>query len=313
MINLITGGTGFLGVNLAKELINRGEKVVLFDVAVNSELIAPIEDKVTVVKGDLACWAEVLDVVKKYQVGTIYHCGALLSHSAEDAPLKAYEVNTLGTWYVLEAARLFEVKRVIFTSTVASFGAYITDHVSNTAPQYPRTLYGVSKVSSERLGEYYKIKYDVDFRGVRFPSVIGPGRGPGGASAYSSLVFEKSVLGEPYEIYVEPHCCIPLLYIKDAVKAMIGLNEADEQNLNYRMYNIEGFSPEAGEIAEEIKKKLPEANIDFAPDPEMVKIVDSWPNRLDDTEAQKDWNWKSDYDLEKTIADFTLELKGISI
>ncbi|UMZ74123.1 NAD-dependent epimerase/dehydratase family protein [Natranaerofaba carboxydovora] len=310
MTSLITGGSGFLGSSIARELISQGENVVLFNRSGKQGMIPDsIVDKVVFEQGDLACWAEVLDVVSKHKVDTIYHCGALLSGSAEESPLKAYEVNTLGTWYILEAARLFDVKKVLFVSSIASFGSYIEDPVPNTAPQYPSTLYGVSKVSSERLGEYYKTKFDVNFRGVRFPSVIGPKRGEGGASAYSSLVFEKAVLGEPYSIYVEPNSKIPLLYIKDAVKALIELGNADENSLNYRMYNIRGFSPTAKQIVEEIKEILPDAEISFDPNQDMINIVDGWPDCLDDSEAQNDWGWKNDYNIKDTLLDFKNELE----
>ena len=305
---LITGGTGFLGSYLARELVNRGDEVVLFDVTFNEGLIGPVKDKVEFIKGDLSCWPEVLDAIKRSEADIIYHIGALLSGSAEEFPLKAYEINTLGTWYVLEAARLFNVEKVLFTSTVASFGDHISDPVSNTASQYPKTLYGVSKVSSERLGEYYKGKFGVDFRGIRFPSVIGPGRGSGGVSAYSSLVFEKPVLGEPYEVYVKPESCIPILYVKDAVKALIQLGEADENKLKYRMYNVNGFSPKAKEIVDVIKKEIPGADIKFQPVEEMVDIVNSWPDALDEGEAVNDWDWQSDYDIRKTVMDFKEEL-----
>ncbi len=311
MTTLITGGTGFLGSSLAQELVKEGESVVLFNRSANRDSVPPsIVDKVLFARGDLSCWPEVLDVVNKHNINTIFHCGALLSESAEKFPFKAYEINTLGTWHILEAARLFDVEKILFASSIAAFGAHITDPVSNTAPQYPSTIYGVSKVSSERLGEYYNTKFNIDFRGVRFPSVIGPGRGPGGASAYSSLIFEKPVLGEPYTVYVEAHSCIPLLYIKDAVKALIKLKKADNNDLNYRMYNIAGFSPTVDEIQKEIKKTIPEAMISIHPDEEMVRIVNSWPDALDDSEAQKDWGWKNDFDIHNTILDFNSELLG---
>lgn len=304
MTVLITGGTGFLGANLAKELVALGNRVVLFDVCVHQKNIALIEQNVKVVQGDLACFSEVLDVVKKNKVKKIYHCGALLSHSAEDAPLKAYEVNMLGTWYVLEAARLFDVEKVLFTSTVATFGPQAPDPTPNIAPQLPTTLYGVCKVASERLGEYYQLKYGLDFRGVRFPSIIGPGRGPGGVSAYSSLMIEKPLLGLMYTVCVEPRCRIPLLYIKDAVNALMALEKAEGQRLNHRMYNVNGFSPSAEEIAAEVEKLQPDPHLRFEADPEMVRVVDSWPNVLEDREAKEDWGWQAQYDLEKTVKDF---------
>jgi threonine 3-dehydrogenase len=310
MAILITGGSGFVGANLAKELVSQGEEVVLFDIRYNQSLVAPLEGKVKMVEGDLSSKVSVTNAVEQYGIKKVFHCGALLSHSAEEDILTAYEVNLLGTWYVLEAARLFGVEQVIFTSTVASFGKYIDDGpVSNSAPQYPSTLYGVSKVSSERLGEYYKTKFGVDFRGLRFPSVIGAGRGPGGASAYSSLMIDKAARNESYPVNVAEHCRIPLLYIKDAVKGLIALSQADEKKLNYRMYNLAAYSPSAREVATEIEQAIPGYTVTFDADPALTKIIDSWPAVLDDSEATKDWQWSPDYDLKKTVLDIIVEAR----
>jgi len=304
-----------LGSYLAKELVSMGEKVVLLDLFLDSPgphllpYAREVEDQVVKVGGDLSCWPEVLDAVKSHGIERIIHCGAFLSHKAETYPSKAFEVNMLGTWYILEIARILGVKQVMFTSTIATFGDHLTDPVDNTAPQYPHTIYGVTKVSSERLGEYYKIRFGLDFRGVRLPSVIGPGRGPGGVSAYSTLIVEKPALGEPYEVFVEPRCRIPLLYIKDAVSSLLQLSEAREESLNYRMYNVAGFSPTAGEMAETVMKIIPEAEIIFTPQQGMVRIADSWPDVIDDTAARTDWNWETGYDLDKAVKDFIAEVQ----
>jgi len=313
MTTLITGGCGFLGNYLAKELVNRQEKVIAFDLVKNflPYLENEVKEKIEYVNGDLRSWQDIFDTVVKYRVEKIFHTGAFLSHKAEEYPLKAFEINLLGTWYVLEAARILNLKQVIFVSTVASFGDYIGEPVNNTDPQYPHTMYGVTKVSSERLGEYYKRKYNVDFRGVRLPSVIGPGRGPGGASAYSSLIIEDPAKGEAYDVHVKPSSRMPMLYVKDATKCLLQLSEAREDFLNYRMYNIQGFSPSAEEMVEEIKKALPEAQINFNPNEPIVNIVDSWPDQLDDTEAKKDWGWMPDFELKCTVKDFISEVQAL--
>ncbi len=311
MATLITGGLGFLGNYLARELSHKGEKVILMDISDHGMLpyVKDVEDQVVKVRGDLSSWQDIFDAVLQHKVKKIFHLGAFLSHKAEDFPLKAFEINLLGTWYVLEAARMFSLEQVIFISTVASFGDYITTPVKNTDPQYPHTMYGVTKVSSERLGEYYKRKFGVDFRGVRLPSVIGPGRGPGGVSAYSTLIIETPAKGDPYEVFVEPESRMPMLYVKDAIKSLIQLAEAPEEKLNYRMYNIQGFSPSAGEMVEAIKQQLPAAAINFKPQENMVKIIDSWPDELDDSEAKKDWGWSADYGLDEAVKDFILQVQ----
>lgn len=310
MAKLITGGLGFIGSHLARALLKLGEDVVLFDIIQKSPLVEDIKDKVKIVQGDLASWAEVLEVVKKYKIDGIYHTGALLSASAEEKPITAYQVNAGGTFNILEAAKLFNVERVIFLSTIATYGPGISSTVNENTPQMPISMYGVTKVFSERLGEYYYRKFGVDFRGVRLPSVIGPGRGPGGASAYSTLMISEPALGRPYRIFVEEDVRMALLYIKDAVDCLIQLYQADNIRLKRRVYCIGGFSPTAKELYNEVKKHIPEADLKFEPDPEMTELVKSWPPYFDETKANEEWGWKTKYFLEETVKDFIKEVRS---
>jgi threonine 3-dehydrogenase len=299
---------GFIGVYLAHALVHKGEEVVLFDIVKSSPLIKDIQDKVNIVQGSLSSWAEVLEVVKQYKVDGIYHTGALLSASAEEKPITAYEVNAGGTFNVLEAARLFNVKRVVYTSTIASYGLGLHT-VDEDTIQMPISMYGVTKVFAERLGEYYQRKFGVDFRAVRLPSIIGPGRGGGGASAYSTLVISESALKRPYSVFVEEDVIMPILYIKDCVECLIRLYEADNARLKRRVYCIAGFSPTAKEICNEVKRILPKADIKFKPDREMTEIVRSWPKYLKETKASEDWGWKTKYLLKETVEDFIKEVQ----
>jgi len=309
MAKLITGGLGFIGVYLARALLEKGEEVVLFDIVRSSPLVQDIKDKVKIVQGDLASWAEVLEVVKQYKIDGIYHTGALLSASAEEKPITAYQVNAGGTFNILEAARLFNVKRVIYTSTIASYGLGLHT-VNEDTIQMPISMYGVTKVFSERLGEYYHRKFGVDFRAVRLPSVIGPGRGGGGASAYSTLMISEPALKKPYTVYVEEDVIMPLLYIKDAVGGLLRLYDADNTKLKRRVYCIAGFSPTAREIYEAVKKILPKADIQFKPDRELTEIVRSWPKYLDETKGQQEWGWKTKFLLDDTVRDFIKEVQA---
>lgn len=310
MPKLITGGLGFIGTNLARALLKRGEEVVLFDVATKSPLIEDLKNNVTIVQGDLASWAEVMEVVKRYKIDGIFHTGALLSASAEERPITAYRVNAGGTFHILESAKLFDVERVIYLSTIATYGLGIPDTVNEETPQMPISMYGVTKVISERLGEYYHRKFGVDFRGVRFPSVIGPGRGPGGASVYSTLIIQNPALGRPYRCFVDEEARIPLLYIKDAVDSLIALYEADDKKLKRRVYNIGGFSPTARELADEVKRHLPQAIIEFQPIHEMAEVVHSWPKYMDESKAREEWGWQTKYFLKETVKDFIEEVQA---
>src|SRR3989304_521840 len=309
MAKLITGGMGFIGVYLAHALVRKGEEVVLFDIVKSSPLIKDIESKVKIVQGNLASWAEALEVVKQDKIDGIYHTGALLSASAEEKPITAYEVNAGGTFNVLEAARLFNVKRVVYTSTIASYGLGLQT-VDEDTIQMPISMYGVTKVFSERLGEYYQRKFGVDFRAVRLPSIIGPGRGAGGASAYSTLVISEPALNRPYSVFVEEDVIMPILYIKDCVECLIRLYEADNARLKRRVYCIAGFSPTAKEICDEVKRVLPNATINFKPNREMTEIVRSWPKYLKETKASEDWGWKTKYLLKETVEDMVKEVQA---
>jgi threonine 3-dehydrogenase len=309
MPKLITGGMGFIGTYLARALLKQGEEVVLFDVIRTSSLIKDIEDKVKIVQGDVSSWAEVLEVVKQFKIDGIYHTGALLSASAEEKPITAYHVNAGGTFNVLEAARLFNVERVMYLSTIASYGLGIPETVNEDTLQMPISMYGVTKVFCERLGEYYYRKFGVDFRGVRLPAVIGPGRGAGGASAYSTLMISEPALNRPYSVFVGEEVRMPLLYIHDAVDCLVRLYKADNAKLKRRVYCIGGFSPTAREIREAVKKILPKADLTFKPDRQMTEIVLSWPRFVDETRARKEWGWKTRYLLDKSVKDFIEQIQ----
>lgn len=306
---LITGGTGFIGSHLARFLHQEGEKVTLFDIRPNLSLIEDIKGEVNVVKGDVSCLSDVLSVVKNNKVEIIYHTGALLSAEAEEYPIAAFRTNLVGTFNVLEAARLFEVKMVIFASSIAAFGEGVSDPVPNEAPQKPTTMYGVTKVASERLGEYYYRRFGVNFRALRLPSVVGPGRGSDGASAYSTLMIEKPARGEDYQVYVGQDSQMPILYIKDALRAFVGLQKTDEAKLKRRVYNIGGISPTAGEIAESVRRYIKNAGLEFNPDKGMQEIVDSWPEALDETRAREEWGWAVKYNLDHMVEDFVKEVR----
>lgn len=152
---LITGGTGFIGSQLARFLLEKGDKVTLFDIEPNLGLIGNIKDKVNVVRGDLGCLSDVLSAAKNHNAELIYHTGALLSARSEKYPVSAFRANLVGTFNVLEVARLLEVGTVMFASSIATFGEGVSKPVPNEAPQKPMTMYGVTTVASERLGEYY--------------------------------------------------------------------------------------------------------------------------------------------------------------
>lgn len=326
---LITGGSGFIASYLAMHLAEtKNERVVLFDrdpdlrrLTGFGDRYTKVQDRITFVQGDLTLLPHVLTLFDKHEPKGVYHLGALLSAGAESNPTMGFQVDTVGTWNTLEAARLYcqqqkqDPVKFLFPSTIASFGAFIAPgaKVPNETQQMPTTMYGVSKVACERLGEYYHAKRWVDFRAVRYPSVIGAARGPGGTTVYSTLMVQLPLLGKAYEAYVPQDTRLDILYVKDAIKAITQLYDVPNGRLKRRVYNIAGVringeAPQASEIAAAIKQKVPAADITFKTNQKLTDTVRSF-GILDDTVARSEWEWSNDYtDLSRIVDDFATEV-----
>ncbi len=306
---VVTGGTGFLGAHLARALAERGDEVTCLDVAPGTPLLDGV-DGVQIVRSDVGWWPELMRHLQEARPDVIFHSAGILSAFAEERPEAAYRVNATGTLNVLEAAKILGGIRVVFTSTVATYGSGIGATVDETTQQRPATMYGVTKVFGELLGDYYAHRFGIDFRGIRLASVIGPGRGPGGASAYSSLIVSDPARGRGFKVPVTEATTMPLIYVKDAVDALIRVSEVEERSLRRRTYGVSGFSPTAGELAAAVRDAVGGADISFAPDDHMVEIVHSWPQRLDSSEAREDWGWRAGFDLRSAVSDFVAELRA---
>lgn len=297
---LITGGTGNLGSRLAIPLVQRGDRVVAFDIRPSPHFDSAEFREVERVVGDLADRNRVLDTVREHKIETIFHLGAVLSSSAEENPYDAWRANMDGMVSVVDAARSGGAERVIFSSTIATYGNHDLAVLTEDAPQWPVSLYGVTKVAGERLGVYYYHQFGLDFRAIRLPAVIAARGSGGGASAYCSAAFEQSVFKGEYEFYVNPTTRAPMLYIADAVRGFIDLHDTPAKELRRRVYNIAGISPSAEELAREIQKHVPGARMTYRPDPLKCAIVESWPDRIDDSDARTDWGWDCKWNLQRT-------------
>jgi nucleoside-diphosphate-sugar epimerase len=298
---LITGGTGNLGSRLAIPLVQRGDRVVAFDIRSEPHFdSAEFREAVVVVVGDLADRHRVVGILREHKIETIFHLGAVLSSAAEENPYDAWRANMDGMVNLVDAARSGGVQRVVFSSTIATYGVHLPEQLTEDAQQWPVSLYGVTKVAGERLGVYYHHQFGLDFRAIRLPAVIAARGSAGGASAYVSAVFEESVFKGEYEFSINPTTRAPMLYIADAVRGFLNLHDAPAKNLSRRVYNIAGIAPSAEELAQAIRTRLPEVRITYRPDPLKCAIVESWPHRIDDSRARKDWGWDSTWNLERT-------------
>jgi threonine 3-dehydrogenase len=303
---VVTGRAGFLGSHLASALAARGDVVTSLDIASGSPLIDA--DAVTMVRCDVGSWAETSQALRAAHPDVIYHTAGILSAHAEERPHAAYRANATGTYNILQCAGVLDIPRVVFTSTVATYGPGVGPTVDEMTPQRPTTMYGVTKAFGEILGEYFSGRFGLDFRALRLPAVIGAGRGPGGVSAYASLVVSETARGRRYTVPVEESTVMPLIYVKDAVAALMAVAAADGSRLRRHTYGIDGFSPTARELADAIARAIPEAHIPFQPQAETSAIVNTWPRYVDGSQAAADWDWAPAYDLDAAVEDFVAEL-----
>jgi threonine 3-dehydrogenase len=310
---LVTGGTGFIGAEVVRLLLGKGETtLVAFDINPSTKMLDDVADRVEVVRGDLGNFSHVLNVVQRIQPKAIYHLGGMLSVPSEADPAASFRANAMGTFHVLEAARLFHVPQVFFSSTIGTYGMDMRgETIDDYTLQRPQLFYGCTKVFAELLGQFYRRKYGLDFRGVRYPSIVGPGVKTPGIVQYTSWAIEESHKGNPFTVWVRPDTRVPIMYFKDAARAMVMLGEAALGDIKMVNYVIAGSTPDpsAQELVDAVRRKVPGAAVDFRPDPERQRIIDGLALPLDDGPARAEWGWKSEYGLERMVDDFLQELE----
>lgn len=254
---------------------------------------------------DVTDYERLFEVSKKYEVDTIMHLAALLSAKAEAIPKKAWDLNMGGLVNALEVARELELQ--FFTpSSIGAFGPNTPkDDTPQDTIQRPTTMYGVNKVAGELLCDYYYSRFGVDTRGVRFPGLISYVTPPGGGTTdYSVEVYYEAVKKKAYTSYIAEGTYMDMMYMPDALNAIIQLMEADASKLEHRnAFNISSISAEPADFEKAIQKYIPEFKLDYDVDPVRQKIAESWPNRIDSSAAAKEWGFNAEYDLDKMTKD----------
>lgn len=260
---------------------------------------------------DITNAQQIADVVKRYQVDTIYNLAALLSAVAEAKPQLAWQIGMGGLFNVLEVAR--ETGAAVFTpSSIAAFGpGTVKDMVPQDTVQRPQTMYGVTKVSGELLSDYYHKRFGVDTRSVRFPGLISNVTLPGGGTTdYAVDIYYAAVREGKFTCPLKPGTYMDMMYMPDALRATIELMEADPTKLIHRnSFNLASMSFEPTEIIAEVKRLVPELEVKFEIDELRQSIADSWPNSMDDSCARAEWGWKPEYDLRAMSEDMVLKLR----
>ena len=253
---------------------------------------------------------QIADAVDKYDIDTIYNLAALLSATAERLPLKAWDIQMNGLINVLEVAR--EKKCAVFTpSSIGSFGPS-TPHKNTPQDtiQRPTSMYGVTKVATELLSDYYFHKYGVDTRSVRFPGLISYTTLPGGATDYAVEIYYAAVKGEEFVCPIAAGTLMDMMYMPDALRAAIDIMQANPRYLKHRnSFNIASMSFDPETIAASIRKYIPSFKMRYEVDPVRQSIADSWPDNMDDTCARKEWGWAPTYDLDTMTQDMIKNLK----
>lgn len=250
-------------------------------------------------------------IAYRYDIDTVFHLAAILSATAEGNPDFAWNVNINGLKNVLDTARQKKMARVIVPSSIAVFGPSTPkDNAPQDTVLRPSTMYGVTKAAGELLCDYYCEKYDLDIRGIRYPGLISWKTEPGGGTTdYAVSIFYAAVRGKPFTCFVRPDTVLPMMYMPDAIKAMMQLAEADGERLTHRnAYNLTAFSFSARELEDAIRRHVPDLVVTYEPDYHQ-KIADGWPSTIDDSVARRDWGWEPDYDLDRMTADMIDNLR----
>lgn len=306
---LVTGCLGQIGSELVLRLREDlgNENVVATDIRMTEKL----EDGELFEILDVMDYEKMRALVEKYQVDTLIHLAALLSAVAEAKPKFAWDLNMVGLVNALEVAREFKLK--FFTpSSIGAFGPNTPkDETPQDTLQRPTTMYGVTKVAGELLCDYYYTKYGVDTRGVRFPGLISYKTLPGGGTTdYGVDIYYSAIKEGKYACFIDRGTAMDMMYMPDAIEAIVQLMNADPKNLVHRnAFNISAMSFEPEEIKASIKKVFPDFEMDYAVDPVRQSIADSWPNSLDISCAQKEWGFQPRYDLDKMTQDMLSKLQ----
>ena len=303
---LVTGAAGQIGSELVPELRQRYGNDNVIAAGHHTSLPADIRQGGPCTTLDVSDRAQIDRVIKTYGIDTIYHLSSILSALAEQRRQVAYRVNIQGLYNILEAAVDSALERLIIPSSIAAFGPDTPgDHTPNETIQKPNTLYGISKVFGELMGNYYARQLGCDVRGVRLPGIVSWKTEPtAGTTDYAVAIFYGAIRQRHYTCYLKPDTFLPMMYMPDAIQALIQVAEANGGQLRHHAdFNVNAMSFTPADLANAIQARLPEFRIDYRIDPLRQAIADSWPNSLDDSAARAEWGWQPTFDLDAMVDD----------
>jgi len=297
---LIVGASGQIGTELTARLREQfgSHKVIATDIREgDNELLegGPFEIL------DAMDYEALEDIIIRHEITDVYLLAAMLSATAEKFPMRAWNLNMNSLFNVLNLAKDNKIKKVFWPSSIAVFGP--TTPSTNTPQKTimePSTVYGISKQAGERWCEYYFNKYGVDVRSIRYPGLISYKTLPGGGTTdYAVDIYHKALKHEEYRCFLNAKTTLPMMFIDDAIRATLSIMEAPKEDIIVRSsYNLAGLSFNPDEISDSIKKHIPDFKISYEPDFRQ-DIADSWPQSINDSQAQEDWGWENQISLEE--------------
>ena len=308
---LVTGAAGQIGSELVPQLRQRYGNDNVIAAGHHTPLPADIRQAGPCTTLDVSDRAQIDRAIKACEIDTIYHLSSILSALAEQRRQVAYRVNIQGLYNVLEAAVDNGLERVIIPSSIAAFGPDTPgDRTPNETIQKPNTLYGIAKVFGELMGNYYARQLGCDVRGVRLPGIISWKTEPtAGTTDYAVAIFYGAIRQRHYTCYLKPDTFLPMMYMPDAIQALIQVAVADGERLHHHAdFNVNAMSFTPADLANAIRSRLPEFRIDYRIDPLRQAIADSWPNSLDDSAARAEWGWQPAFDMDAMVDDMLKNL-----
>ncbi len=309
---LVTGATGQIGSELTLALRERYGSENVVAAAHKKKPDKELQETGPVCYLDVRDTDQLKQAALSYRVDTIYHLAAILSAVAEDKPQFAWDINMNGLFNILETARSCDCA-VFVPSSIGAFGPGTPAlNTPQDTLQRPTTMYGITKVASELLCDYYHLKYQIDTRGLRFPGLISYKTLPGGGTTdYAVEIFYAALKEKQYDCFLKPDTRLDMMYMPDAIRASMELMEAEPKQLKHRnAFNVTSMSITPQALAREIKKHIPEFEIRYKVDPVRQAIAESWPKHIDDSAARSEWGWQPEYGLYRMVEDM---LEKISV
>jgi len=296
---LITGGNGNLGQLVAEQLLQRGQRVIKFDIPGTEP--AEQSDNEVVITGDIRDTDALEKIISEHRPDIIYHLASLLSGSSELDLTDAWGVNATSSFELMKLALKYDVNKFFFASTIATYGDVDDDPMPEDYAQWPENMYGVTKVAVERLGVYFKARHGLDFRCLRFPLVVSPYAPKSAVTAFPSHALRAAFEGDSFVFPVSENVGMSTIFLEDVVDSIVRFCAADRSSLSRHVYNLHAYYLSAGMVAEAALERFPDFDYYFEPVDSVERLIANWPDVMSDSSAHDDWNWNPRFDLSRSV------------